>query len=91
MDILKTTIIRKGRVRCVWVPDPTTPMAEEEKENVASGKWAALGCILQKRCTNCDEWKDVDSLWGIVIEPTDEALALFARQNMDFSKGIKKA
>lgn len=84
-----------------YAPDDThrvmgwTPTSEEqahhaeERKNLASGKWAALGCIVEKRCTHCGEWKQTDSLWGIVIEPTDEALKTFAKQNMDFSKQVK--
>ena len=87
-------------VRCRWVYDAeyqtrgsygydteeeTREAEEQELAALERGELVTLGCIVEKRCDKCGEWKDDDSLWGIVIQPNDGELDSFARDAMDLS------
>jgi len=84
-------------VRCRWVYDglyqtrgsyglgteeETRAAEDEELAMLDSGNWVALGCIVETLCPTCGEWRHIDDLWGIVIDPNDEALDRFARSDM---------
>lgn len=56
--------------------EETQAAVEETLRNIASGKWVALGAIVEHRIA--DKWHDADSLWGIVIEPKTRALRKMA-------------
>ena len=75
--------------RARWVYDPIyetrgsyaldteeeTKAAEDwELERLNDGRLVALGCIIEERCDACGEWKETDSLWGIVIRPEEHEL-----------------
>lgn len=85
-------------VRAVWVPDPdyqtrgsyaldtpeeTEAAEREEIEALESGRFVALGCIVQTRCNGCGEWREHDSLWGIVIAPDPSELDAYADHSLD--------
>lgn len=48
-----------------------------EVEALERGDLVAVGCIMETRCPHCEEWRVVDSLWGIVIEPGEDAAKEF--------------
>jgi hypothetical protein len=54
-----------------------------ESGKLESGDLVALGAIVEKRCPHCESWREIDSLWGIVIEPNGEKLDEFARWGLD--------
>ena len=98
MDTFMIRDSEKPGIRFRWVYDPDyrtrgsysydteeeTKAAEDwELERLDDGRLVALGCIVQKKCGECGEWRDGDSLWGIVIEPEAEKLDVFASENMD--------
>lgn len=85
-------------VRVKWVYDTTyetrgsysydtpkeTKAAEDyELDMLERGVWVVLGAIVQHKCEHCGEWKDGDSLWGIVIEDDGAKLDEFARHSLD--------
>ena len=64
-------------------PEETEAAEQWELERLADGRLVPLGCIVEQRaeckCPHCDGWHETDGLWGIVIEPTTEALLAFAQ------------
>ena len=63
--------------------EETRRAEDEEIDALSSGRFVALGAIVEVRCPCCGSWDQKDSLWGIVIEPTDKALAEFAEDSLD--------
>lgn len=64
-----------------------TKKAEDwELERIRDGRLVALGAIVQHRCAHCDQWRDGDSLWGIVVKGNDEELDSFATHDLDLSE-----
>jgi hypothetical protein len=60
-----------------------TKAAEDyEAERLEDGRWVVLGCIVERPCTQCGQWVEVDSLWGIVIEPDETELRKFRKESM---------
>jgi hypothetical protein len=58
-----------------------TKQAEDwELERLRDGRLVALGCIVERPCCECGQWVQVDSLWGIVIEPDEEKLRAFRKE-----------
>jgi hypothetical protein len=62
-----------------------------EIEKLDSGDWVALGCIVtapcldesgHHHCQSCTGRKEVDSLWGIVIENSAQEAEEFAKECM---------
>lgn len=57
-------------------PEWDAEVATSIKRQLDSGKAVAMGMILERvrRCSDCghEEWDDVDSLWGIVVDVLDE-------------------
>ena len=89
-EITRWDIDEKTRVR--WVYDENyetigfyaydteeeTKEAENwEIERLESGELVPLGFIIEEKCSQCGNWDQVDSLWGIVIEPDEEKLREF--------------
>ena len=50
------------------------PYAElAEIHALERGNLIALGCLMETCCSECEQWKVIDSRWGIVIEPGEDA------------------
>ena len=79
------------RVKWVWDAEYSTSFAPflyktdekvkaaeaEEIDKLEMGELVALGCILETRCSECGKWRQVDSLWGIVIGSDEKDLVEF--------------
>ena len=85
MDIYTTTHQTENR-RVKWVYDyeyqsegsyayateeETKAAIAWEQERLEDGRLIALGAIVEVRCSHCESWRDVDSLWGIVVSPEE--------------------
>ena len=68
-----------------WLGTEAATRAAEDEEIAAlkSGDLVALGCVLERHCSRCDEWRECDSMWGIVIAPDNNELDVFAREHME--------
>lgn len=67
--------------RIKWVNDEDYDIswAEDDEQylkalvsDLNNGRLVSMGIIVEKMCPHCHAWDQVDSLWGIIIEPTDE-------------------
>jgi len=58
--------------------EATRAAEDEEIAKLASGEWVVLGCIVEEQCGACSEWRERDSVWGVVIEPDDVKLDEYA-------------
>ena len=72
--------------------EETKQAEDREIESLNSGRFVALGCIVELRCEPnchcpaCPVWYDSDALWGIVIEPDHDKLREFALESMEYPK-----
>ncbi len=64
--------------------EETKAAEDEETAKLSSGEWVVLGAIVQHMCGHCGEWRNGDSLWGIVVTATED-LAEFARGNLQLA------
>ena len=77
-----------GLRRCGGRSVETRAAEQGELSKLENGTWFALGAIVEQKaegcaCSSCTGWHELDSLWGIVIEPDGEKLDEFARHSLD--------
>ena len=64
-------------------PEETLKAEDYERAKLDSGEWVVLGCIVYGphgcNCSHCPG-TEIDSLWGIVIENSTEAVERFVRE-----------
>ena len=48
--------------------EETKAAEDHEQAMLDSAQWIVVGGIHEERCGECSEWREVDSLWGIVTE-----------------------
>lgn len=61
--------IDEERMRVTWEPDEHADLSwadKEDRRKLDHGYWEVRGCVLERACLECGEWKPVASLWGIV-------------------------
>lgn len=55
------------------LPEPDNSIAiENEKKELESGNFVALGAIVETKCEKCGNWDQYDSLWGIIVNVDDD-------------------
>lgn len=64
--------------------EETQKAIDEEYAALYSGDLIALGAIAETKCKSCDQWHEVDSLWGIVTEPDTDKLDALAPEMSNF-------
>lgn len=83
-----------GRVRVRWVFDHDYDPAEgreddpgykREQEAIEDGDLLALGAIVENYCDLRKEWFQVDSLWGIIVDPDEDLYDVAQEQELDLS------
>ena len=84
-------MLTNTRVRWVWDPDYPPerewPSKKEfrtrwiELDKLERGELVALGCIMETSCLDCGQWRELDSLWGIVIGADKRDLKDFFVEN----------
>ncbi len=52
--------------------EETRAAEEHELDKLESGKWVALGFVLERKCGECSTWITEDSLLGVVVENSEE-------------------
>lgn len=64
--------------------EETQAAIDEEYAALYNGNLVALGAIAETKCKACDQWEEVDSLWGIVVEPNTDKLDDLAPEMSNF-------
>ncbi len=67
---------------CLDTEAETQAAVSKELKSLLSGNLVALGAIVETRCESCEKWRDVDSLWGIVVS-VDEDLTEFGNSMLE--------
>lgn len=64
--------IDHDRARVLWEDDvgPFDNAGTAEWIAAAPGNRSYLGCVVERRCECCGEWRHADSLWGIALDVT---------------------
>lgn len=71
--------------------DDSEAYMENERAKLSSGEWIAIGIIVSElakpeHCATCkckaEEWRETDSLWGIVVDNDPKAIERFAAEGM---------
>lgn len=68
--------------------EETAAAVAEEQEALNTGRYVALGAIVETKCGACGQWEEHDSLWGIVIEPDEKELVAFADHSLDIPAAV---
>lgn len=56
--------------------EETRQAEQDELAALEAGTLVALGAIVETKCPTCGQWETKYSLWGIIVDPSDDLTAI---------------
>ncbi len=61
-------------------PEETARAEREERADLESGEYVAVGVIVETACSTCGTWEHSDSVWGCVTKNDARGALAIARE-----------